>query len=45
MFEAPKIEHTHAAVRAATDKHIDALGTEADIIDFLIVSNQLCFGC
>ena len=41
MFEAAEVKHPHAPVCAAADKDIDTLGTEADVEDFFVVSNEL----
>lgn len=45
MLQTPEIEHTHTAIGAAADENIDALGAETDVVDFLVVSNELCLGC
>lgn len=43
MFQTPKVKHAHTAVGTATDKDVDAVGAESDIIYFLVVGNQLRF--
>lgn len=45
MFETPEIEHPYAAICATTYKDIDTVGTESDIKDFLVMSDQLSLGC
>lgn len=44
MFEASEIEHANATIRAAGDEYIDTVGAEADVEDFFVVSDELCFG-
>lgn len=44
MFQAPEIKHTHTAVRAAADKNINTIRTEAYIVHFLVVRNKLRLG-
>lgn len=44
MFEAPQVEHTYTAVGTTADKNVDAVGTESDIVNFLVVRNQLRLG-
>lgn len=44
MFETSEIEHPDAAICAAGDKYIDAVGAEADVEDFFVVSDELGFG-
>ena len=41
VFKAPEIEHSHATVSAAADKDIDAVRAEADVKNFLVMSDQL----
>jgi hypothetical protein len=44
VFKAAEIEHAHAAVGAAADKDVDALGAEAHVEDFFVVRDELGFG-
>ena len=44
MLQASEVEHADAAVLAAADKDVDALGTEAHVVDLLVVRNQLRLG-
>lgn len=43
VLQAAQIKHADTAIRATTDEYIDTVGTESDIEDFFIVSNQLRF--
>lgn len=42
MLEASEIKHSYTTICAAADKHIDAVGAESNIVDFLVVGDQLC---
>lgn len=44
VLKAPEVKHAHAAIRTATDEHIDTVCAETHIVDFLIMSNQLRLG-
>ena len=44
VLEAAEIEHADAAVGAAADEDVDAVGAEADVEDFFVVGDELSFG-
>lgn len=44
MLQATQIKHSNTAVLTATDKDIDAVGAEADIIHLLVMCNELRLG-
>src|SRR5690349_12310299 len=44
VLQAAEVKHPHAAVLAATDEDVGALGTEPHIVDLLVVGNQLGLG-
>ena len=44
VLQASQVEHSNTAIGTAADKHINAVGAEPDIKNFLIVGNQLCLG-
>lgn len=45
VFQTPQIEHPDATIGTTADEHVYAASTEPDIEDFLVVGNQLGFGC
>lgn len=45
MLETAQIKHANAAILAAANKHINTIGAETNVVDFLIVSDELRLGC
>lgn len=45
MLEAPQVKHPHTAIRTTTDKDIDTVGAESNIIHLLVVGDQLGLCC
>lgn len=45
MFETAQIKHAHAAISSTADKDVNTVGTEANIVYFFVVSNQLRLRC
>lgn len=43
MIEGAEVEHAYAAVCAARDEGVDAACAELDVVDFFVVSDELCF--
>lgn len=41
VLETSKIKHAHAAVGAAGDKDVDAVGAEANVEDLFVVGDEL----
>lgn len=41
MLQAPQIEHTDTTVLSTADKHINTVRTEAHVVHFFIVCDQL----
>lgn len=44
MLQASEVEHSHTPIRATRNKNINAIGTESNVIDLLVVGNQLGLG-
>lgn len=44
MFQTAEVEHAYTAVGPTRDEDVNAVGAEADVVDFFIVSDQLGFG-
>ena len=44
MLETSEIEHAHAAVGAAGDEDVNAVGAEADVKNFFVVGDKLSLG-
>lgn len=42
MLETTQIEHAHATISSAADKHVNAVGTEPNIVHLFVMCNQLC---
>lgn len=45
MLETAQIEHAHATIGSAADKHVNAVGTEPNIVHLFVMCNQLCLCC
>lgn len=44
MFQTAEVEHAHATIRTAGDKHIDAVCAKPYVIYFFVVSDELRLG-
>ena len=44
MLKASQVEHAHTAISTTADEDIDTVGTESNVINLLVMSNQLCLG-
>jgi hypothetical protein len=44
VLEAAQVEHSYTSVGTTGNEDVYAIGTKADVKNFLIVGNKLCFG-